>query len=798
LPAGDLIVNDEAIPLDIDGLSGSAEFEVKADGQYYVAARVGGEHVRLTDDFFITVEEDQPPEIEFERPGRDWSASRIEEVTARIRAEDDLRLESLSLYYSVNGGDWQAVELEPTNTDALPEHVFYLESLSTEDAPLQPGDLVSYYAVAGDHDQEARTDIFFIDVQPFDRRYSQSQSAGGAAGGQQGRESEVSQRQREIIIATWNLIREEAAEQRGEDAYIRDNAALLARLQATLREQVETLAQRSQARRLTAQSEEITRFVEHLQAAGEAMAPAAERLAETKFEDALLKEQEALRHLLAAEAVFTDIDVTMQANNRGAGGGQAGRDLSEMFELEMDTEKNQYETGSRATPEAPDEQMDEVANELEELARRQEQLARNQQGMRTPMPEQRWQQEQLRREVEALQRRLEQLGRGSQAQNAQPNSRQPGSQSSQANGGQTSGQPGGQQDERENRSRQVAELQRRLQSALRAMDEANAEEASKQLQGAHASADAAQREAMQARFNELAERAGELHEAQAGIDERLQAAVRRVLNVEQSDERRLQTMYSGLDREEEYEIAEQKRQILKDLQALEQSAHGAAQSIEEAQPDVAEDVRAAVDDIQEQDIEARIAVAAAYIEQGEAIYIAASESAVTESLRDLSRALDQAAREVGDMSGVGESADLARALADIRDLRRELQENPGATQGPLQEQVQGLARDVGDALRTRQGERLGANNAANLRRLADELRIAGGGRDPAAIADNVARTLALVEQLELELDRAVNDREAGVRTQLEDEIPEVYREVVADYYRRLGRVSSGTERVETP
>ena len=72
---------------------------------------------------------------------------------------------------------------------------------------MTPGDLVSYYAVARDRENTARTDIFFIDIQPFDRRYSQSQQSGGG-GGAGGQQAEISDRQREIIVSTWNLIRE--------------------------------------------------------------------------------------------------------------------------------------------------------------------------------------------------------------------------------------------------------------------------------------------------------------------------------------------------------------------------------------------------------------------------------------------------------------------------------------------------------------------------------------------------------------------------------------------------------------
>jgi len=527
---GSVILDDDAVTLDVDGTTATTTFAVDEDGQYFVAATVGGERIRLTDDYFITILDDRAPEIAFARPGRDWSASRIEEVTTRITAEDDFRINELQLRYSVNGGDWESIELDSDLETIEVDHVFFLESLSESgEEPLVPGDLISYYAVAEDRENSARTDMFFIDVQPFDRRYSQSQQAGG--GGQQGGlQNEVSERQREIIISTWNLIREQSDQRRGDDAYVTDNAALLSRLQQTLKEQVETLAERAEARQLTASDEEIAMFVEHLYKAAGAMMPAAERLAEIDLEVALLPEQEALQHLLAAEAVFTDINVSTQANN--GGGGQAGRDLSEMFELEMDLEKNQYETGSNATPNPPEQQMEEAANELEELARRQEQLARNQNRSQTPTPEQRWQQEMLRREVEELQRQLEEQSR--QQQQAQSSQSQSGGESSESqSSGSQSSEP--QSSDQEQSEREMDELQRRLSSALRAMNEADEamrdsgdpeslqramDEAQRQLEGARDSAGEAQQRAMQAAVNELANRAEDLHDTQADLEQR--------------------------------------------------------------------------------------------------------------------------------------------------------------------------------------------------------------------------------------------------------------------------------------
>ena len=58
--------------------------------------------------------------------------------------------------------------------------------VSLEDFKLVPGDLVSYYATAKDSRAEARTDIAFIQADPFERNFSQAQAAGAGGGGGMG------------------------------------------------------------------------------------------------------------------------------------------------------------------------------------------------------------------------------------------------------------------------------------------------------------------------------------------------------------------------------------------------------------------------------------------------------------------------------------------------------------------------------------------------------------------------------------------------------------------------------------
>ena len=825
---GELVVDDQVIPLEVDGNTATATLTVVQDGQYFVAAKVGGERIRLTDDYFITLLDDEAPRIEFARPGRDWSASSIEEVTARISAEDDFALESLALRYSVNGGDWQSLDLPVDTNIAEIDHVFFLESLARNDdgGSMSPGDLISYYAVAEDRQNSASTDIFFIDVQPFDRRYSQSQQSGGMGGQQGGQQGEISDRQREIIVSTWNLIRELNEQRRKDDAYVSDNAALLSRLQQTLRGQVETLAQRAHARQLTASDEEIAIFAEHLAKAGEAMIPAAEHLGEMELEQAMLPEQEALRHLLAAEAVFTDISVSLQANSRGGRGGQAGRDLTEMFELEMDLEKNQYESGSNASPNAPQRELDEAADELGELARRQEQLARNLERNQTPTPAQRWQQEMLRRDVEELRERLERMQEQAAANR---------SQSSQGGESSSSGQSGA-QGQRGESSREMDDLQRRLESAIRAMNEADdamrnsgnaddlrraSQEAQRQLEGARNRALEEQQRLLQAAVTDLAERADELHETQSALEDRVQEAVRAVL----TGSNELDRFNSGLTMDEEYEIAAEKRSLQAELQALEQDARNTARDLDTAEPRAAEEIREAIENLRKTEIEARIALAAAYIERGEAIYIAGSESAVTQALRELRDDMRRAEDMTGQGSGNGRGGEGARdervaTLAATQQLRRELQRlaEGNARAGPLTERGQDnlrqssgvrfgdleftreldrqadvISRDVIGLFRELRAAGATARDIDELRRLAADIRASEFSGNPELLDAESRHALSLVEQLELALSRTMRKSDVSVHTNAVDEIPDEHKEIIADYYRKLGNAEDTSD-----
>jgi len=246
----------------------------------------------------------------------------------------------------------------------------------------------------------SRSDIFFVEAQPFERTYSQSQQW---RRGRREQPPQVAEHQKEIIAATWNQLKNPQRTPREQES-----ARLLAGIQSKLRtrrSRLRSACGAASCTRLTRRSSNSPRYV----ASREAMGQATEKLRGREWQAALPPEQKSLQHLLRAEALFRDIQVAF-----GRGGGGAGRDLEGLFDLELDREKNQFETA--AIPLRP----------IKSRRRSKKTLASWRTGA-TPAGtgrQQRQQQQALpaalaagdaRREAEELRKKMEQLARSQQS-----------------------------------------------------------------------------------------------------------------------------------------------------------------------------------------------------------------------------------------------------------------------------------------------------------------------------------------------------------------------------------------------
>jgi hypothetical protein len=327
-------------------------------------------------EYAIDALKDQPPTVRFRTPAHDLQVTSVEEVFTEAEAHDDYGVARLDLAYRVNGGDEQVVSLGPgvgSHKEVVGSHTFELEDLG-----LKPGDLIAYYARAREADhgggaQQATSDIYFLQVRPFERDYKAADAQPG--GGQSGASSPgaLSQREREIVAGTFNVLRDSA---RAGEREQRENLATLALAQGKLREDVATLSSRIRGRGIIGMDSTFAVVAEALDSAFVHMQEAERRLGERNPRAALPAEQQTLQQLQRAEAAFKETQVA-RGNGQSAGGGgeqqQSPEDLADLFDLQMDKLKNQYEQVQRGERQQADNQLDEAMEKLKELARRQQQ-----------------------------------------------------------------------------------------------------------------------------------------------------------------------------------------------------------------------------------------------------------------------------------------------------------------------------------------------------------------------------------------------------------------------------------------
>jgi len=423
VPGGRLVVEDEE-PVELQPLADgrlAARLVVERDGFYRIELPgTGGVLAAASPDYVIEVLFDQPPSVAFRKPGRDTQATPVEEIFTEVEAEDDFGVARLELVYSVNGAPEQTLTLSRSRSprkQVSAGHTFFLEELE-----LEPGDFVSYYARALDNrgapgSQQSATDIYFLQVRPFERVFRQAEQGGaGAAGGGQGGGA-LSEQQRQIVAATFRLSRDREAVPQKQFS---EDVATVALLQGRLQEQVDRLRGRMANRGVLGADSEFATIASALETASAEMGAARERLDSLAVGEALPPEQRALQQLQRAEADFGDVQVSFGNEGSGGQGGEmSAEELADLFELELDKLQNQYETVQRGEQQRSDAEVDEAMQRLKELARRQQQeneRLRRRGGAPNQSGGGGGSQRELAEQAEELGRRLERLAR----QNSDP------------------------------------------------------------------------------------------------------------------------------------------------------------------------------------------------------------------------------------------------------------------------------------------------------------------------------------------------------------------------------------------
>ena len=299
--------------------------------------------------------------------------------------------------------------------------------LYLEDLAVQPGDFVTYFARARDVGRgrkslEVRSDIFFLEVKPYDEEFVAAQSQGGSSGNERSLE-ELAQAQKDVIVATWKLDRRAVDARPGRS---REDILQVARAQGEVQERAREAAAGLQFSMASGGGRGTSRgaapstanpVFEALVKATVAMGHAKEELQALNTAAATPHEMEALNQILKALAEIRrrQVNRSQQANASG-GGNRAQRDLSTLFDREL---RRQQETNYERSP-APDRQdrqtESDALEKLRELARRQSDLNKQQRDLAKDQTglsaeEQKRQLERLTREQNDLRQQAEELSR---------------------------------------------------------------------------------------------------------------------------------------------------------------------------------------------------------------------------------------------------------------------------------------------------------------------------------------------------------------------------------------------------
>jgi hypothetical protein len=673
-----------------------ADLTVSGSGYYRIELRDHRDRVhRASPEYRIEALADQGPILRISKPGRDVRASKIEEVFLEVEAEDDYGLSRVELAYSVNGGEEQRVSLYQGRgqQELRAGHTFFLEEFGLVD-----GDVVSYYAEARDGNrfggaQVAASDIYFVEIRPFGQEYRRAPEGGGGMGGGGGLDSSLSMQQRQVIAATFKLKRDRAQFGARE---LQENVTTVSLSQARLREQVQTLIVRMQNRSQLSEEDSFQKILEELGLALPEMTAAENELQASRLEAALSAEQRAMTHLQRAESVFRDVRVSFDASGAGGGGqSQLAEDLADLFELELDKLRNQYEVVQRGREQEVDREIDELEERLKELARRQQQEVERQNRMRgQPTGGGGGGQQQMADEAEELARRLERLAR----EQSRPELRDTAQRLKEAanemrraqgsRGGQSSGASG------------IAALDR-LKEARRLLDKNRNQRFDQQL--AEAGERASRVQDLQRRISGQVDQMGGGEPGQEGSEG----------STGQDGRPRPGTGGQGqsgdvASAEELERLLERKDRLHQEVGELEDELDQLARAAREESPEVARSLQEAANSVRKNQLKEKIRYSKSVVENRDQRYAKLFEDDIGRNVDDLVRRIGEAQAGLGQSAGeqredaLAQARELVEGLESLERRLRERQEGDEAGRGESGEQ----GTEPGGAAGSEEGERL--------------------------------------------------------------------------------------------
>lgn len=348
------------------------------------AGRQNVEQVQFT----IQVVPNQPPVLKLVAPGRDLEVSPLEELEIKATAWDDYGLNRMGVNFGLAGLPAQDVVL---GENAIARHKHNLASLiSFEDLKAESDQLLAYHFWAEDFGPDGKvrrtaSDMYFAEVRHFDEIFREGQQPpGGQQQRQQGQQpgnqntqqaQQLAQLQKDIINATWKLIRRET--QSTPTAPFVEDVQQIIESQTTAHEQADELGEKLQDPESQAH---LATVLEAMERATADLQSAHDQSSLPPLQTALVAEQSAYQALLKLRAREHEVVRQQQQQSSSSSSSSSARSQQQrqqLQQLDLKDEENRYETErlAQAQGETPeDRETRQILNRLRELSRRQHDL----------------------------------------------------------------------------------------------------------------------------------------------------------------------------------------------------------------------------------------------------------------------------------------------------------------------------------------------------------------------------------------------------------------------------------------
>jgi hypothetical protein len=352
----------------------------------------------------LTALENALAKIEVLFPKRDLQVSALQELPVEARVWDDVGVTRSGATVNLAGSTREFV-FDHAVTAPNEKHSV-AEQLDLEAEGVLPRQLVSYFFWAEDRGakgelRRAMSDMFFAQVRPFEDIFRETEAPPPSPGMPgQTPAAKLVELQKQVVNATWKIIRNTAAGQTMDQAERDVGVVRESETQALeqVKEQMEEVEDPEVKTALTEAWKSMRDALESLEIAQTARQRAA-------LMQSLEHEQAALQWLYQASE--REHLVAKQNPRNPSQGGGSKEQQEQLMNLELKQEEQRYEEEKLAQAEQNAQQQEnlEVLNRLKELAKRQEALAKKMQELREQMAQA--ESEEQRQELSDQMQRLE-------------------------------------------------------------------------------------------------------------------------------------------------------------------------------------------------------------------------------------------------------------------------------------------------------------------------------------------------------------------------------------------------------